>query len=562
MAGAREFPKTLWCLWLQGWNSAPDVAQACLASWQQLNPGWRVHALDEESIRDFLPADALERICAAKEHPEALSDYIRIELLYRHGGVWADATTMCMESLDEWLPASMQSGFFAFEKPTTDRMIASWFLAAEKGSYIVEQWWRSVVEFWDGRTHRGDDYFWFHQLFANNLQSDPNFRAAWSATKVRPASPEGHFAPFDPRLIQPATAAQVAMLREPPSPVFKLSHKIPAKRSPNSLVEVLCRDVCQNVTFAPTASKRVLLAWYGSFDGHGTIGDLRSLECVGSHLAAGGHQVSHASAHNVSIAGTDRIQWRIADTSAFDAVVFVCGPILNFHPETNALFRHFRSARLAGLGVSLLPEDHAHFANPFDTVFARQGCAQTFGDVAILAPTNYFRVQRSTNKCVALVLRGPQFDYGEAQCAWQRTEDVCLQLAEFAAADRDCKVITIENHLARSGRTADQIDALYAGCDLVITSRFHGAIAAMRHGVPFIAIDQIRGGAKVYDLLVGTGWPFVYKIDEIDDLDLCSIISDLRRDDHQSTLFEARTEVVRGANKTLAGLDRWLATLP
>ena len=57
----------------------------------------------------------------------------------------------------------------------------------------------------------------------------------------------------------------------------------------------------------------------------------------------------------------------------------------------------------------------------------------------------------------------------------------------------------------RSQRTPDDIEEQYAECDLVLMARVHGAIAALRQHVPFIALDQINNGAKVLPLLSGFG---------------------------------------------------------
>src|SRR5690606_23656915 len=112
--------KVLWLLWLQGWDEAPPVARACLESWRRLNPGWDVRALDGTAIERYVGPRAFARIAAVPKEPEAFSDQIRIELLYRHGGVWTDATAMCARPLDDWLPERMSTGFFAFARPTPD----------------------------------------------------------------------------------------------------------------------------------------------------------------------------------------------------------------------------------------------------------------------------------------------------------------------------------------------------------------------------------------------------------------------------------------------------------
>jgi hypothetical protein len=104
-----------------------------------------VRAIDGSQLADYLDPPTYAHIAGVPKEPEAFADQIRIELLNVHGGVWADATTMCALPLDHWLPQRMQTGFFAFERPTPDRLIASWFLAASLPCNIVAKWQARVA---------------------------------------------------------------------------------------------------------------------------------------------------------------------------------------------------------------------------------------------------------------------------------------------------------------------------------------------------------------------------------------------------------------------------------
>lgn len=232
-----SIPKTIWTLWLQGWDSAPDLARACLASWRRLNPDWRVLALDRASLSAHLPARD-SALPASGGAPEALSDRVRIALLDTHGGVWADATAMCARPLDDWLPAATPYGFFAFNRPGPERMIASWFLAAAPSNAVTPAWRAAVDAYWRDRAERGD-YFWFHQLFADCYGRDAGVRGAWDTTPKLPANHRFHFSPESPALTAPATPEYLDALRKPPAPVFKLTHKLTAARAPGSLLDAL-----------------------------------------------------------------------------------------------------------------------------------------------------------------------------------------------------------------------------------------------------------------------------------------------------------------------------------
>jgi hypothetical protein len=204
-----------------------------------LNPAWEVRAIDGTMLAGYVGPQAFARIAAVPKEPEAFADQIRIELLHAHGGVWADATAMCARPLDDWLPQRMGSGFFAFERPTPDRLLASWFLAACVPCNIVAQWRASVAGYWTGREGR-HDYFWFHQLFGALYEEDPSFRSDWQATPALPARHAFHFEPEDARLTAAATPDYVAALASPPSPVFKLTHKLSATAGSTSLLRLLC----------------------------------------------------------------------------------------------------------------------------------------------------------------------------------------------------------------------------------------------------------------------------------------------------------------------------------
>jgi hypothetical protein len=238
-AGSGEFPRIVWMVWFQGWDQAPRVARSALRSWRDRNPGWTVQALDTVALARFIPADELATIMGTKAPPEALSDLVRFALLHRYGGVWADATTICARPLDEWLGHAASTGFFAFDRPGPDRMIATWFLAAAKGSYVIEAWRRSAAEYWRGRSSR-DDYFWPHILFARLFATDEAFRELWERTPRVSARHAFHFGPNAPALFDRPTAVHRAGLRTPPVGVFKLTHKLNGKPEASSLFAALC----------------------------------------------------------------------------------------------------------------------------------------------------------------------------------------------------------------------------------------------------------------------------------------------------------------------------------
>lgn len=227
-------PKIIWMLWLQGWDDAPEIARISRDCWARRNPDWRVQALTLESLCQFLPEDVVRDFTQISKPPEALANLIRIELLYRHGGVWADATTLCAAPLDDWLADAMHMGFFAFAQPGPDRMISNWFLAASKGSSIIRDWRREGLEYWKGRTER-DIYFWHHRCFAWAYQKSAEFRDLWDKSPKIPAANQFHFGPDSGYLFAEPFKGIDDLLENPPVPVFKLTHKLSSPPNDKSL---------------------------------------------------------------------------------------------------------------------------------------------------------------------------------------------------------------------------------------------------------------------------------------------------------------------------------------
>jgi hypothetical protein len=218
--------KTIWSLWLQGWDMAPEVVRACARSWSRLNPSWAIHRLTRDHVRELLPpASPFERTLQLSLPPEALSDIVRLELLARFGGVWVDATTYCLVPLDRWLGSAMTQGFFAFDRPGPDRMLSTWFIAAEPSSPVILRW-RALAElYWSQRSRRGN-YFWLHYLFEDGYRADPEVRRIWDATPKYPAGSPLMFVPYQQTLYSPLSCAARKIVEGAATPLLKLTHKL------------------------------------------------------------------------------------------------------------------------------------------------------------------------------------------------------------------------------------------------------------------------------------------------------------------------------------------------
>jgi hypothetical protein len=187
------------------------------------------------------------------------SDMLRLDLLANHGGVWVDATCFCVQPLDEWLFSKMESGFFAFDRPGRDRIMSSWFLAAEPGNYLISkmfifmrsywisfpvhrdnrnqvvriftrvlQYFSQTRNWWFSRLLRermgATPYFALHYGFEKLIKEDPECGRIWSRTPKVSADGPHHL--FAAGLLSPVTASMRTEIDCREVPVYKTTWKL------------------------------------------------------------------------------------------------------------------------------------------------------------------------------------------------------------------------------------------------------------------------------------------------------------------------------------------------
>lgn len=215
-------------LWLQGWDDAPQLVKACVRTWERHNPGWQVRLLTAADLPQILDGDpALAAVAAKKLPPEAFSNLVRLGLLLRYGGVWADATTYCLKPLDSWIDEAVSAGFFGFANPGPDRMLSSWFMAAKPNQTILSIWQKYCVDYWNAHDER-HIYFWFHgYLFRKAYEENKYFRDIWDISPQISANGPHYFLPYNYKLLEKFSDKEWGRLLDSQNPLVKMTHKMP-----------------------------------------------------------------------------------------------------------------------------------------------------------------------------------------------------------------------------------------------------------------------------------------------------------------------------------------------
>ena len=102
-------PKTIHYCWF-GRGEKPKLAQKCIASWKTFCPDYEIIEWNEDNYD--VNSTPYTKYCYENKKWAFLSDYVRLDVVCRHGGVYFDTDVEVIKSFDDLLN---NKAFFAFE---------------------------------------------------------------------------------------------------------------------------------------------------------------------------------------------------------------------------------------------------------------------------------------------------------------------------------------------------------------------------------------------------------------------------------------------------------------
>ena len=103
-------PKTIHVIWLSG-DEKPSMIQKCMASWPRVLPDYEIR---EWSAADFdfdsMPLFVQQAVAARKW--AFACDYLRLAILYEHGGIYLDSDVFLKKDISAFLDAP----FFSLDR--------------------------------------------------------------------------------------------------------------------------------------------------------------------------------------------------------------------------------------------------------------------------------------------------------------------------------------------------------------------------------------------------------------------------------------------------------------
>jgi len=256
---------------------------------------------------------------------------------------------------------------------------------------------------------------------------------------------------------------------------------------------------------------RILVSGWFSFQGMGTTaGDIISKDILCDWLRAENiaFDVALAPSYNCS----EGVDWQKVDPLRYTDVIFVCGPFGNGWPLTEFL-SYFSGSRLIGVNLSLL--ESLETWNPFTLLYERDSSINANPDITLNGEASRVPV-------IGVILAHKQKEYKEKSLH----ENVNIVI-ERMLNTLEASIVPIDTALDNNSaglRTPGEIEALIARMDVVITTRLHGTVLALKNGVPVIPIDPIKGGAKISRQVKTLEWPLLFNAERLDEKDLSAAL--------------------------------------
>ena len=136
-------PRTLHQIWI----GPRPVPLAWTTTWREMNPDFTYRLWDGEAIGAFglRNQNVYRRFVDAGIHDGA-ADVARVEILHRHGGVYADADSVALRPIGD--APFMDAGFFAQREPNEEipGLITNAFMGAIPGHLVLDRYIEALSE--------------------------------------------------------------------------------------------------------------------------------------------------------------------------------------------------------------------------------------------------------------------------------------------------------------------------------------------------------------------------------------------------------------------------------
>ena len=173
---------TVWSMWLQGEENAPEIVKKCYESQRKCLPNKKFVILDEKNVYDYidLPDFIKKKRQEGKIGNAHFSDLVRNALLIKYGGYWLDSTVFMTDGelfsdVDKTPFFMMNYYYFGFNPEIME--LNNWLIHSTSNNNMICLLQELLFAYWKDHDY-AENYFIYHimESIVNDFYQD-DFKA-------------------------------------------------------------------------------------------------------------------------------------------------------------------------------------------------------------------------------------------------------------------------------------------------------------------------------------------------------------------------------------------------
>ncbi|MEF1327667.1 glycosyltransferase [Vibrio campbellii] len=158
-------PKKIHYVWV-GNNEKSDFVNACIRNWKMVLPDYEFYEWNETNLdmKDIFSKSTFIKDCYDRKLWAFVSDYIRLKVLYEHGGIYLDTDITLEKDISPLINAS----FFIGKE--NEKYISAGVIGSTRGNGIL----RELINFYEREIYQVD-FYTIPRVITHVFEKNENF---------------------------------------------------------------------------------------------------------------------------------------------------------------------------------------------------------------------------------------------------------------------------------------------------------------------------------------------------------------------------------------------------
>lgn len=199
----------IWQCWLQGEENMPEIVKTCIKSVNNIYPDKKHILITEKNLNEYIkfPEYIYEKYKAGMISKIHFSDFLRIALLEKYGGLWLDSTIYLTDRLpneaftmDFFTYRDSRSMDYKYIKNMNQlRLMCNlykdvilmpvvWIISGRSHNLLITKWYNMMLEYWKYE-NSASHYSFCDYLFIDMILCDEEARNEFEKIPFYPAKP-------------------------------------------------------------------------------------------------------------------------------------------------------------------------------------------------------------------------------------------------------------------------------------------------------------------------------------------------------------------------------------